>query len=125
MPKFAYSIAEAADEIGVHKDTIYRAIRAHEIGHTHIGRRKVITHAWLTKWAFGEAEVIQPSKTGYNVGEAGLELGVHEDAIYAAIRVGELDHSRIGRRIVISHRQLEDWFNALPTGPRTDSPAAA
>lgn len=46
----AFSVAEAAELIGVHRETIRRAVRAGELKHARIKRRIIISRADLEEW---------------------------------------------------------------------------
>ena len=48
-----------------------------------------------------------------SVMEAAVLLGVSRNSLYEAVRRGEVPHLRIGRRIVISRRQLENLVDGL------------
>ena len=45
--------------------------------------------------------------------EAAALLGVSRNSLYEALRRDEIPHLRIGRRIVISRRQLENMVDGL------------
>ncbi|MCX7602166.1 MAG: helix-turn-helix domain-containing protein [Meiothermus sp.] len=59
-------------------------------------------------------ESLQPALSGklaYRVVEAARVLGISQSAVYELVRAGTLPHKRLGRRIVIPARFLEDWIN--------------
>jgi excisionase family DNA binding protein len=47
------------------------------------------------------------------VSEAAQLLGVSRNSLYEAVRRNEVPHLRIGRRIVIPRRQLENLLDGL------------
>ncbi|MDW8482677.1 MAG: helix-turn-helix domain-containing protein [Meiothermus sp.] len=52
-----------------------------------------------------------PGKLAYRVDEVAEMLSVSATTIYELVRAGTLPHKRLGRRIVIPARALEDWIN--------------
>jgi excisionase family DNA binding protein len=46
----------------------------------------------------------------YSVDEAASALGVNPRTVYEAIARGELPHTRVGRRIVIGRKALDDFL---------------
>lgn len=50
-------------------------------------------------------------KIAYRVEEAAELLCVRPGTIYEMVRAGTLPHRRIGRRIIIPARALEEWLN--------------
>lgn len=59
MRRFAYSVKEAAEGLGVGKSTLYREIEKGNIPSVRVGRRRVIPHhamqEWMDEWG-GEFE---------------------------------------------------------------------
>ena len=56
-----------------------------------------------------------PEKLAYSLREAAELLGVSKSTLHRAIRAGVVPHVRIGRRIVIPAKALEDWLSARAT----------
>jgi excisionase family DNA binding protein len=57
---------------------------------------------------------LQPAPSGklaYRVAEAAELLNVSVTTIYELVRAGTLPHKRLGRRIVIPAKVLEEWIN--------------
>jgi len=52
-----------------------------------------------------------PERLAYSVPEAAELLGVGTATLYAYVRAGLIPHVRIGRRIVIPAKALEEWMN--------------
>ncbi|GIW36254.1 MAG: hypothetical protein KatS3mg073_0399 [Meiothermus sp.] len=52
-----------------------------------------------------------PPKIAYRVEEAAQILGIHPSTVYELVRAGTLPHKRLGRRIIIPARALEEWLN--------------
>ena len=53
-----------------------------------------------------------PRRLAYSVQDAAAILGLSTDTIYELVRGNRLPHRRIGRRILIPCRVLEDWVSA-------------
>ncbi|MGB9920924.1 MAG: helix-turn-helix domain-containing protein [Moorellales bacterium] len=45
-----------------------------------------------------------------SVAEAARALGVSRDAVYELVRRKEIPHVRVGRRVIIPRRGLEEWL---------------
>jgi excisionase family DNA binding protein len=62
-----------------------------------------------------------------SVNEAAARLGISPWLAYRLIERGELPHVRLGRRIVVPDRALDDWMNrrALDSTADQDAPPAA
>ncbi|WP_411734112.1 helix-turn-helix domain-containing protein [Paeniglutamicibacter sp.] len=58
------------------------------------------------------------SQIAYSYEEAGEQFSVSKDMIRRAVDKGDLIPRYIGRLPRISHQDLMDWFEALPTEPR-------
>ncbi len=56
-----------------------------------------------------------PEKLAYSLTEAAELLGVSRSTLHRAVRAGAVPHVRIGRRIVIPAKALEDWLSASAT----------
>jgi excisionase family DNA binding protein len=55
-----------------------------------------------------------------SVREAAAYLGISANMVYDLIRLGQLPHVRIGRRVLIPRQALDNWWAAqvsTPTGP--------
>ncbi len=50
-------------------------------------------------------------KVAYRVDEAARLLNVHPSTIYELVRAGTLPHKRLGRRIIIPAKALDEWLN--------------
>lgn len=50
-------------------------------------------------------------KIAYRVDEAAKLLDVHPSTVYELVRAGSIPHKRLGRRIIIPARALEEWIN--------------
>ena len=50
-------------------------------------------------------------KIAYRVEEAAQILGIHPSTVYELVRAGTIPHKRLGRRIIIPARALEEWIN--------------
>jgi len=48
----------------------------------------------------------------YTVAEVATILGVHPETISRMVRVGDITHARIGRRVVFSRADLDDFIAA-------------
>lgn len=55
--------------------------------------------------------VIQP--LAFSVAEAAMMVGVSGKVIAKAIKAGEMGHFELGRRILITHGQIEAWIIRL------------
>lgn len=53
-------------------------------------------------------------KTAFSVTEVAAHTGVCRDAIYGAIRAGQLKAKKFGRRTIILRSDLEDYLRSLP-----------
>lgn len=51
------------------------------------------------------------NKIAYRIEEAAQILGIHPSTVYELVRAGTLPHKRLGRRIIIPARALEEWIN--------------
>lgn len=54
----------------------------------------------------------------YSVDEVAKLLGIGRNSAYRAVQTGELPSLRIGRRVVVPRRALEEWLTereSLPT----------
>ena len=56
-----------------------------------------------------------PKKLAYSLTEAAELLGVGKSTLHRAIRAGLVPHVRIGRRIVIPAKALDEWLMARAT----------
>ena len=55
-----------------------------------------------------------PTNGPYSVEQAAQLLGVSSEKVYSLCRTGELDCTRIGRRVTITQQQLADFQNRPP-----------
>jgi excisionase family DNA binding protein len=55
-----------------------------------------------------------PAKAAYSVPEAMCVLGLCRDSVYKLIRSGKLPARKIGRRTIITVRDIEHFLASLP-----------
>ena len=65
----------------------------------------------LPSRAFGHAEVPLAERVALSVEEAGALLGISRDLAYDLVARGELPSIRLGRRLVVPRRALEEALN--------------
>ena len=53
-------------------------------------------------------------KLAYSIDEATQRTGLGRDKLYAAIRSGELDARKAGRRTLVTEEALRRYLNGLP-----------
>ncbi len=63
-----------------------------------------------------ESGLVQPPMTA-SVTEAARLLGISRSHAYELVRLGQLPHVRLGRRIVVPRRELEQWVRRQSDGP--------
>ena len=51
----------------------------------------------------------------FSIDEAAMKAGVGRDKLYAAVRVGELEARKAGRRTLITAEALRRYLESLPT----------
>ena len=56
-----------------------------------------------------------PTKLTYTVPEVAVLLGISRTTAYECVRRGEIPSLTLGRRILITHAQLEQLLGPLPT----------
>jgi excisionase family DNA binding protein len=57
---------------------------------------------------------MERKKAVYSIPEACLEYGVGRSTLYKEIQGGRLRAKKIGRRTVLTHRDLNAWLDELP-----------
>jgi excisionase family DNA binding protein len=55
-----------------------------------------------------------PGRAAFSVAETSVQTGLGRDAIYDAIRSGQLVARKIGRRTLITQKDLERFLASLP-----------
>jgi excisionase family DNA binding protein len=53
-------------------------------------------------------------KMAFSVDEAAMRAGLGRDRVYAAIRDGNLEARKFGRRTIITAESLQRFLNSLP-----------
>jgi excisionase family DNA binding protein len=66
----------------------------------------------MTKGTLHEATL--PGRAAFSVAEVCAQTGLGRDAIYDAIRSGKLVACKLGRRTLITHRDLHRFLASLP-----------
>jgi excisionase family DNA binding protein len=74
-----------------------------------VGDRKDLL---MIKGTFHEA--VLPGRAAFSVAEASLHMGLGRDAIYHAIRSGQLVARKVGRRTLITQKDLHRFLASLP-----------
>lgn len=68
-------------------------------------------------------EVPLAERLALSVEEAGMLLGISPDLAYDLVAQGQLPSVKLGRRLVVPRRSLEDRLSRL-TGEATEEPAS-
>lgn len=66
-----------------------------------------------------------PAKLTYTVPEAATLLGISRTTAYECVRRGEIPCLTLGRRILITHSQLEQLVGPLPLAPTASTTTTA
>lgn len=54
---------------------------------------------------------MQVKRSTLTVAEAAAKLGVHEDTIYTMVRLKQIPHVRVRRRIFFRSETLDEWMS--------------
>lgn len=105
----ARTIAQTAELLGLHHETVYQAVRAGEIPAIRIGQQWLIPVTTLAAMLDTTPSGTPPpalGKTAMSVREASDILGIGTAALYQAAARGDIPATRVGRRILISGPRL-------------------
>jgi excisionase family DNA binding protein len=58
-------------------------------------------------------------RTALSVAEICAQTGIGRDSVYAAIRSGQLVAHRLGRRMIVTPKDLERFLTSLPRAGRS------
>ena len=67
--------------------------------------------AWTSRQQLDRAQEASPRRIVLTVPEVAAELQIPASTVYDLIRRGEIPSVRVGRRIRVPKRRLEDWIN--------------
>lgn len=105
----SYTIAGAAEAVGLTHDQIRNAIRAGHLKAFKLRNRRLILREDLETYVKAEAEAVDPEKL--TVKEAAEAVGVSIWTIYNAIHTGELSAETFGGQQVIDRANLYAYVN--------------
>jgi excisionase family DNA binding protein len=55
-----------------------------------------------------------PGRAAFSVAEICAQTGIGRDSVYAAIRSGQLVARKLGRRMIVTPKDLEQFLASLP-----------
>lgn len=116
--RLVLTVTEVAAALGISRAHAYELVAQGELPSLRLGRRIVVPRQALERLLGGDANSCErhDPTTGDNrlvltVTEVAAALGISRAHAYELVARGELPSLRLGRRIVVPHRELDRLLN--------------